>query len=106
MMSASNLLPVVNLVSDRVQRKTEVPACASSVEARGMISNRDLANKSGPFHLTEDISCCAGDSLELKSNPDVPLAAANATFEVSIAGFPICHSIQCFRMAPLVVLVL
>ena len=52
------------------------------------LSSHNLADKLYPFHLPKDISCCAGDFLELKSNPDVPLAADNEIFEVSIAGFP------------------
>ena len=38
-------------------------------------NSHNLANKLDSFNLTEDIWCCAGDSLELMSSPDVPRAA-------------------------------
>ena len=75
----------------------EPRACASSVALRAFINSHSFPSKLGILHLAKTLSCCAGTP-ELKQsvgNPDVP-----ANNELQKVRPAVCHSIQCFRIAP------
>ena len=91
----------LSALSDKVQCKAEVSACASSVALRAFINSHSFASKLDTLHLAKSPPCCA-DIQELKQsvgNPDVP--ANNDIQKVRTAGPSVCHSIQCFRTAPI-----